>query len=282
MLSDFEDKTVIITGGSRGVGAACARRFAAGGANIVLVARTRKYLDRIAEELHGEAKVTTVAMDVADPDACINMLKKARFEYEGVHLLVNNAGFHARGRLVDNEAEDLGRMVDVNLRAPIMLTRLAIPFIKESGGGAIINVASLAGCVPVPDAATYSATKFGLRAFSFALAEELEGSGIKVAVVSPGPIDTGFIMDDIDKVSDLTFSQPMSTADQVAEEIVRLCGNRRREKAMPASSGWLAAIGYLFPALRRALLPFFRKKGQRVKRQLKAEKRAARASDAKE
>lgn len=282
MLTDFEDKTVIITGGSQGVGAATARRFAAVGANLVLVARTRKYLDRMAEELHGETEVMTVAMDVTDTDACINMLKKARFEYEGVHVLVNSAGFHARGPLNTIEADDLGRMIDVNLRAPVMLTRLAIPFIAESGGGAIVNVASLAGCTPVPEAAVYSASKFGLRAFSFALAEELEGTGIKVAVVSPGPVDTGFIMDDIDRVSDLTFSQPMSTADQVADEIVKLCLNNRREKAMPALSGWLAALGYLFPSLRRVLMPYFRRKGRRVKRQLKAQQRAAAAGGAEE
>ena len=271
MLSDFNEKTVVITGGSEGVGAAAARRFAAAGANIVLVARTKKNLDIIAEELNGEASVLTVAMDVTDVDACVNMLKKARFEYGGVHVLVNNAGYHARGPVADMEPDDLGRMIDVNLRAPIVLSRLALPMIRESGGGAIVNVASLAGCTPVPGAATYSASKFGLRAFSFALGEELEGSGVKLAVVSPGPISTGFILDDIDSVTDLTFSQPMSSAEQVADEIHRICGGSRRERAMPPASGWLATIGYLFPPLRKLLLPTLKRKGKRVKRQLKAE-----------
>jgi len=274
MSPDFDDKTVIITGGSEGVGAATARRFAAAGANLVLVARTRRKLDEIAEELRGQARIITVAMDVTDTDACQTMLKKARFEFDGIHVLVNNAGFHCRGPVLELNTDDLARMIDVNLRAPIILTRLAVPLIQESGGGAVINVASLAGRTPVPGAATYSSSKFGLRAFTFALHEELAGSDVKVAAVSPGPIDTGFIMSRIDEVADITFSQPMSTAEQVAEEIMKLCVNSKRERSMPPISGLLTQVSYLFPAVSRALLPFLSAKGRRIKRRLKAEMRA--------
>lgn len=275
METSFDEKTVIITGGSEGVGAATARRFAAAGANLVLVARTRKNLDRLAEELRGQARIMTIVMDVSDTDACLNLFKKAQFEFGGVHVLINNAGMQKRGPVESIDPNDLGRMVDVNLRAPIVLSRMAIPFIKESGGGAIINVASLAGRTPLPGAATYSASKFGLRAFTFALAEELAGTGIKLAAVSPGPIDTGFIMSDIDAVTDVTFSQPMSSADQVAAEILKLCVNDKRERSMPPISGFLTMITYLFPALGRIMLPLLSAKGRRVKRRLKAEMRAA-------
>ena len=274
MITDFEDKTVIVTGGSEGVGAATARRFAAAGANLVLVARSRRNLEQLAEELHGQARIITVPMDVTDVDACINMLKKARFEFDGIHVLVNNAGFHARGPVLSVDHDDLGRMIDVNLRAPIVLTRLAIPYLQESGGGAVINVASLAGRTPVPGAATYSASKFGLRAFSFALGEELADKGIKLAALSPGPIDTGFIMSNVDNVADVTFSQPLSTADEVAEQVMRLCMNNRRERSMPPISGLLTYLSYLFPALGRWLQPALEARGRRVKRRLKAEMRA--------
>ncbi len=275
MDANFDDKTVIITGGSAGVGEATARRFAAAGANLVLVARGRKKLEQIAEELRGEARIVTVAMDVSDVDACVNLFKKARFEFDGVHALINNAGMHVRGPVASLEPEDLGRMIDVNLRAPIVLSRLAVPFIEQSGGGAIINVASLAGRTPVPGAATYSASKFGLRAFTLALAEELAGTGVKLAAISPGPIDTGFIMADIDGVADVTFSQPLSTPDQVAVEIMKLCTNDKRERSMPPISGLLTTITYLFPAVGRFMLPMLAARGRRVKRRLKAEIRAA-------
>jgi short-subunit dehydrogenase len=272
---DFKDKTVIITGGSEGVGAAAARNFAAAGANLVLVARTRRNLDSIAAELREKTRVETVAMDVTDAEACINLFKKAQFEFEQIHVLVNNAGYHERGPVESVTADDLGRMIDVNLKAPIMLCRQAIPFLREAGEGAIINVASLAGRTPVPGAATYSASKFGLRAFTFALAEELKDTGIKVAAVSPGPIDTGFIMSNIDVVTDLTFSQPLSTADEVATEIIKLCSNRKRERSMPPVSGLLTYLTYLWPGIGRIMRPVLEKKGRRVKRELKVKMRQA-------
>jgi short-subunit dehydrogenase len=271
----FKDKTVIITGGSEGVGAAAARLFAEAGANLMLVARNRKNLEAIAAELRDKSRVEIFPMDVADADSCVDLFKKTQFEFGRIDVLVNNAGFHARGDVESVSAEDLGRTIDVNLRAPIMLTRLALPYIRESGGGAIINVASLAGRTPVPGSAAYSASKFGLRAFTFSLAEEIPDSGIKLAVVSPGPIATQFILADIDTTSDLTFSQPMSTAEEVAQAILDLCGNNQREQAMPVISGLLTTVGYLVPWLGRVLRPALERKGSRVKKELKARARAA-------
>ena len=273
---DFKDKTVIITGGSEGVGAATARAFARNGAKLLLVARGRKKLEKITDELRQMTQVEFMAVDMSDPDACANLLKKAHFEFGDIHVVVNNAGYHERGPVENVSADDLGKMIDVNLKAPIMLCRLAIPYLREAGEGAIINVASLAGRTPVPGAATYSASKFGLRAFTFALAEELQDANIKVAAISPGPIDTGFIMSNIDTVTDLTFSQPISTAQQVADEILNLCRNDRRERSMPPVSGLLTTLTYLFPWLGRVARPLLERKGRRVKRRLRAQMRRER------
>ncbi len=275
----FKDKTVIVTGGSEGVGAAAARLFAEAGANLMLVARNRKNLEAIAAELRDKARVAIFPMDVSDTGSCVDLIKKTLFEYGRIDVLVNNAGFHARGNVESVPAEDLARTIDVNLRAPIVLMRLALPHIREAGGGAIINVASLAGRTPVPGSAAYSASKFGLRAFTFALAEEIRDSGIKLAVVSPGPITTQFILADIDKTSDLTFSQPLSTADEVAQAILDLCGNNQREQAMPAISGVLTTLSYLLPWLGRAVRPALERKGNRVKKELKAKARAERSGN---
>jgi len=270
-MHDFNNKTVIITGGSEGVGAATARKFAAAGANLVLVGRSKRKLDRIVTELRSSTQVRPVAMDVSDADACANLFKIAEYDFSAVHVLINNAGYHQRGPVSAVPAEDLGRMIDVNLRAPIILCRLALPYLqKADGGAAIVNVASLAGRLPVNGAATYSASKFGLRVFTFALGDELRGSGIKLAAVSPGPIDTGFIMANIDSVADITFSQPLSTAEAVADEIVALCVNRKRERSMPPISGGLTMLSYLFPGLSRTLQPLMERRGRKIKRQLKA------------
>ncbi len=271
----FKDKSVVITGGSDGVGAAVARQFADAGANLTLAARGRKKLEAVAEELRDKTRVKICPMDVADAEACVSLLKKAEFEFGGVDILINNAGSHTRGLVEKTGEDDLATMVDVNLRAPIVLSRLALPYLRKSEGAAIVNVGSLAGRAPIPGSAVYGATKAGLRSFSYALAEELRDSTIKVALVSPGPIDTGFIMSDIDGVSDLTFSQPMSTAEQVAQTVLDLCGNSIREQSMPYSSGVLTTIAYLAPWLSRAIRPMLEKKGQRVKRELKAAREKA-------
>ena len=269
----FNNKTVVITGGSEGVGAAAARLFADAGANLMLVARSKKNLEAIAEELRDKTRVEIFAMDVSDVDACVDVFKKAHFEFGRIDVLVNNAGCHARGDVENVEAGELGTMVDVNLRAPIMLTRLALPYIREAGGGAIINVGSLAGRTSIPGSATYAATKAALRSFTYSLDYELKDAGIKIALVSPGPIDTGFIMNDIDATADLSFSQPMSTTEEVAQTILDLCGNNVREKSMPGLSGFLTTLTYLFPWLGYRMRPMLEKKGARVKALLKAERK---------
>lgn len=274
----FKDLSVIITGASAGVGAATARLFAEAGANLMLVARGRRKLEEIAEELRDKTHVLIRAMDVADPEACVNVVKKTNFEFGRVDVLVNNAGMHSRGEFLDVPAEDLTAMIDVNLRAPVLLARVALPYMKENGSGAIINVGSLAGRTPVPGSATYGASKAGLRSLTYALADELRNSGVKLAIVSPGPIDTGFIMSDIDEVSDLTFSQPISTAEEVAQTILDLCGNHRLEQAMPPSSGVLTTLSYLFPWLGRSIRPMLVRKGQREKEKWRTKYRRAGAS----
>ncbi|MEL7312691.1 MAG: SDR family NAD(P)-dependent oxidoreductase [Pseudomonadota bacterium] len=266
----FDGKTVIVTGASAGVGADVARAFASAGARLMLVARGKDALRDFAATLESTTKVATCAMDVSDTSACRDLIKRTQHEFGSVHYIINNAGAHHRGNFETIDADHIAQMVDVNLRAPLILTQLALPSIRESGGGAIVNIASIAGTTPVPGSAVYSATKFGLRAFTFALGEELRGSNVHVGVVSPGPIDTGFIMSDIDGVSDLTFSQPMSTPEEVADAVLRVALGERVEIKMPTISGILGDIGYQFPWVKRLLRPMLERKGRKAKAFYKA------------
>jgi len=269
MNNYFQGKTVIITGASAGVGAETARAFAKLKANLVLLARGQQALDDICQELSIDTSVLTISMDVANSTDCQKMLARVKEKFGDVHYLINNAGYHQRGTVESNSAAQLAQMVDVNLRAPIELTALVLPYIRTSiakgGYGGIVNVGSLAGRTPLQGAATYSATKSGLRAFSYALSDELRGSGISVGLVSPGPINTGFIMSEIDEVEDIVFSQPMSSPRQVTDAIISVAKGEKVEITLPSSSGWLTTISYLFPALRRALRPLLYKKGRKAK-----------------
>jgi short-subunit dehydrogenase len=184
---------------------------------------------------------------------------------------VNNAGANNRGALEERTSDDLVAILETNLTAPILLSRAALPHLQP--GAVIVNVASLAGKVPVPHEATYSATKAGVRAFARALAAEVEARGIHVGTVCPGPVDTGFF-GDVSTVPNLVFSQPMSTADDVAAAVIRVVERRAPEVDVPRLSGALATVGYLFPRLFRCFRPLLERRGARNKRAFVQRKRA--------
>lgn len=263
--SNFKDKTVIITGASAGVGAACAELFANLGARLVLSARGEEALNVFADTLRDKTNVLAIPMDVADEAGCEALIEQAATEYGAIHVLVNNAGAHHRGAVETQTPANMAQMVDVNLRAPIYLTALALPHIRNAGGGAVVMVGSLAGRTPMQGAATYASTKAGLKAFTHSLADELMDSGINIGVVSPGPIDTAFIMDSIDEVEDIVYSQPMSTAGEVAEAVMAVANGESVEICLPTMSGRLTNLSYLSPWLRRKLRPSLYKKGAKNK-----------------
>lgn len=267
MTQRFSGKTVVITGASAGIGAECARLFAREGARLVLAARSPKPLEDMAAEIKAMGQAIAVPMDVSDSQAASDLLARAEREFGAIHVLVNNAGMNRRSPVEDAPPADLARIVDVNLRAPVVLSRLALPYLRKSGGGAIVNVASLAGHFPVAGEAVYSASKFGLRAFTFAMAQELEGTNIRVCAVSPGPVETEFLLGHLDEVPDLVFSQPMSSARQIAELVVACAADGKRERVAPRVSGYLAAVANLFPGIGRALMPVMKQRGRKVKEQ---------------
>jgi short-subunit dehydrogenase len=262
----FHRKVVLVTGASAGIGAASARAFAVQGATVVLVARTGGPLRRVVDEI-GAARGRAVALeaDVGDPASSVTLVDRVLHEFGSLDVLVNNAGANHRGPVVERTSDELSNVVHVNLLAPILFTRAALPHMLRRSSGSIVNVASLAGRVAFPNAATYCATKFGLRAFSFALAEELAGSGVRVSVVSPGPVDSGFILSDLDHVPDVVFSQPMSTPEDVAGLILSSALDGARERVPSSASRLTTTLGYLFPAVRQRLMPLMERRGRAAK-----------------
>ena len=261
----FVDRTAIITGASTGIGEATARRFAAEGVRVVLAARSADALEAIAESI-GASRALAVPTDVTDLDALAALLERTQQHFGRIDILVNNAGYYGRGRVEENDVDDLLRTVDINLRSAMVLCRLVLPYLRQAGGGAIVNVASLAGRIPVAGAAAYCTTKFGLRAFSFSLAEELAGSGITVSAVSPGPVDTDFFSGGLDDIPDMMLLPPMRSADQVAGLILACAYDGKRERVIPWYAGWAAHAGYLFPWAKRLSKPLLERIGRYHKR----------------
>ena len=255
----WQGKVALITGGSGGVGLSFAKRLTERGARVALVARTLGTLEEAAKQLD-TSRVALFAVDVSDRVSLLALPGRVFERFGSLDLLINNAGVNHRGPFEGRSAAEVAQILDVNLVGPVLLTHASLPFL--SAGAAIINVASLAGKVPVPHEATYSASKSGLRAFSRALDNEL---GVRVLTVCPGPIQTGFLSA-IEAVPNMVFSQPISTADEVAEAALDALERDRSEVDVPALSGKLATLGYLFPALLRAAGPLLERRGAVNKR----------------
>jgi len=255
-------RVALVTGASSGIGLAVAKKLASEGARVALVARTRSTLDAAVAEI-GAERAAAFPCDVGDFAKLAELPAQVVARFGSLDILVNNAGLNHRGSITLHTPQALADVVTINLTAPIYLTRAAIDHMPR--GGAIVNVASLAGFVPFGGGAPYCASKAGLRAFARAAAEDLTDRGITVSTVSPGPVDTGFF-GDVAKVPDLVFSQPMRSAEQVADAVLDCIREGTQEIAIPSFSGKLATLGYLFPRLADALRPMMVKRGAAAKR----------------
>ena len=171
--------TVLITGASGGLGHAIARALHARGARVLLNGRRAEALEGLAAELGERAEV--LALDLAEPGAALALAERAG----DVDALVANAARPASGAVDDFSHEEIDRAIDVNLRAPIQLTRALLPGMIERGRGHLLYVSSLSGKVASTRSCIYSATKFGLRGFASGVREDLHGTGVGVTVVFP-------------------------------------------------------------------------------------------------
>lgn len=187
----------VVTGASAGIGLALARRFAAAGDSVVLVARRAQALDDAAAEIAAQtgARPLTLALDVTSPSAAetIDAALAARGLY--LDVLVNNAGMGLAGPFAEHDAIEVERLLDLNIKALTRLMHHALPSMRARARGGVLNVASLGGYAPGPYQALYYASKAYVISLSEAAAAEVAGEGVRVAVVAPGPVDTGFHAD---------------------------------------------------------------------------------------
>jgi short-subunit dehydrogenase len=271
---DYGGKVAIVTGASTGIGRAVARELTRRGAKVALVARTEATLEALVQEL-GQAQARAFPLDVTERASTLALPALVRAHFGRLDFVINNAGRNHRGPFAERSAEELAGILDTNLIAPVLLTHAALPVLEA--GGAIVNVASIAGKVPVPHEAAYSGSKSGLRAFGRALDTELslEGRKLRVLSVCPGPVDTGFLGEDITQVPDLVLSQPMSSAEDVAHAVLSALDSGRQETDVPAISGKLATLSYLSPTLFRWLRPSFERLGARKKAAFAAQRKVA-------
>jgi len=186
-----------VTGGSRGIGYAVARALVAGGSKVMITGLNQARLDAAVKELAGVEGATPdavigQAVDVRKRADVDRMVETATDEFGGLDTLVNNAGVGAFGEVEHLSDDDWANVIDTNLTGVFYATRAAIPALRSSGGGWIINIASLAGRNYFPGGAAYCASKAGLVAMSESVMQEVRFDGIRVSVVMPGSVATEF------------------------------------------------------------------------------------------
>ena len=254
---DFRGRTVLISGGSRGLGLNIARQLAGEGANLVLIARDENELADAQKELEGMgAKVLTIHGDVTVKADCESAVKAASERFGSLDALVNNAGVIQIGPMEHMDDEDFKSAIDLHIWAPLHLSRAALPYLKRGRVGRIANIASFGGLVAVPHMAPYAASKFGLVGLSDAMRHEVAKDGVRVTTVCPGIIRTGshvqakfkghqkaeYKMFKLGAVSPLAVN-----ATTAAKLIVDAMRYGDPFLTFPAPIGWAAILYRLFP-----------------------------------
>jgi 3-oxoacyl-[acyl-carrier protein] reductase len=186
----------LITGGTRGIGRAIAEAILGVGGRVMITGRTQPAVDRAIEELAaiaGDAsRVAGMAADVRDRAAVDRAVAEVVSRFGGLDVVINNAGVGIYKSIEALSDDDWATMMETNVTGPFFVTRAAIPALRQSGGGWIVNIASLAGSHPFPQGGGYCATKAALIAFTESLMQELRHDNIRVSVILPGSVATGF------------------------------------------------------------------------------------------
>lgn len=261
---DFTGRSVVITGGSRGLGLELARRFAAHDARLTLLARDEEELERAAERLRRRGADVQVAVCDVGEEAAVQRAVAHVLERRGrIDVVVNNAGIIVVGPLAHMTQADFAEAMDVHFWGPLYLTRAVRPTMREQGGGRIVNISSIGGLVSVPHLLPYSASKFALTGLSDGLRAELAQDGIHVTTVCPGLMRTGshvnawFLGQHAKEFSWFALSNAFPTnsmsARRAARKIVRACRYGRAHLTLTPQARWLARLDRLFPNLTAAV-----------------------------
>jgi NAD(P)-dependent dehydrogenase (short-subunit alcohol dehydrogenase family) len=229
---DLTGRCALVTGASRGIGAATARALDRAGAQVVLAARGRRAMEEVAAELGNDPVV--VETDLAGPDAARHLAHAALDRVGRIDILVNNAASAWRGDSADIDGRRIDDLLAVNVRSPLLLIGALIPSMTEAGGGSIINLSSVSAVVGTPRRSAYAASKGAIDAATRSLAIELGPSGIRVNSIAPGVVDTDLwaknkaIPGVIEAVESLIPLRRWSTPEDIADVVTFLASDAAR------------------------------------------------------
>ncbi|QNL48931.1 SDR family oxidoreductase [Olivibacter sp. SDN3] len=272
-MKSFNNKTVIITGASSGIGLALARNLAAKGANLVLGARKYVVLCKIAQDLEREfaIKVVAVQCDVSKEDDCKHLVQQALLTFQTIDVLINNAGVSMRALFNELDLRVLRNLMDVNFWGTVYCTKFALPELLINGGS-VVGVSSIAGYRGLPGRTGYSASKFAMNGFMESLRVENLKTKLHVMVACPGFTASNIRNTAFDKNGEQfgetsMNEKKMMTAEEVAARIIQGIQDRKRTLIMTRQGKLAVWMNKLFPAWvdRKVFQLFAREKDPLVK-----------------
>ncbi len=250
----MKGKTIIITGGSSGIGKACAMRFARGGAQVVIAGRTREKLQKAEADLQKiHADVLTVVADVSNPADCIRLIEETIRHFGKLDVLVNNAGISMRGLFVNTELEVIKKIMDVNFWGTVYCTKSALPHLLKTNGS-IVGVSSVAGKKGLPGRTAYSASKFAMEGFLETLRSENLKNNLHILIACPGFTTSGIRNsalgpDGMPQNESPRNEQEMMSAENVADKIYHATINRKRDLVLTFNGKMIVLLNKFFPSL---------------------------------
>jgi len=243
---DLHGKVALVTGASSGVGAAVAEQLADEGVAVVLLARNREGLERVARRVRRRGVRALVAVaDVTDRDALAAAVARCEAELGGLDVLVSNAAAMVFGRFEEVAAEDFDRTVAVTFTGAVNAIRAALPALARRRG-TIVVVGSTMTSVPLPTFSSYTAAKHALRGFAAALRVELRGAGepVTLSLVNPGPIDTPLWRHTTTATGRRPRHPPDAYTPEAVAAVVVDCARRPRAEVTVGAEGWLMERGW--------------------------------------
>lgn len=255
-------EVILITGAAGGIGQCLCRQLIQRDVQLILADRDAARLEALCASL-GE-RATPFALDLTDEQQVDALIAFIGERFGRLDALINNAAIVHVEPFATRSNASIRRELEINLLAPLLLTRQAVGLLEASRNARVVSTVSIAGIFPTAESPIYSASKFGLRGAMLSLALELEPRGIRVSCVLPSATDTPMLRQEaIDGGNALQFMDPPQAPEAVARNIVRMLDKPTLESAPKRSELWLTKLVMLFPNLLPRLLPLFQSRGER-------------------
>ncbi len=249
----FQDKVVIITGASSGIGKACAVQLASLGAHVVIAGRNEEKLKNTENEIKTlGGSVVSISTDVSNQEDCQKLINKTIEKFNKIDILINNAGISMRARFEDLDIDVIKRLMDTNFYGTVFCTKYALPYILKQKGS-IVGISSLAGVAPLPGRTGYSSSKHAINGFLNTIRVENLKTGLHVLVAHPGFTASNIRMTALNKDGQPQKETPrteskMMTSEEAAHHIIKALFKRKREITLTMQGKLLAWTYKRFPS----------------------------------